>query len=81
MSVSVNNIAGLVVGQVSPIGLEHIGFKFFYVFVACDIVGAFVYWRFFPEYGSLLQCHQSTPAKASSLVLQDGETHSGRNGE
>ena len=49
VSVSVNNIAGLVVAEVSPIALKAIGFKFFYVFVACDIIAAFAYWFFYPE--------------------------------
>ena len=49
ISVSVNNIAGLVVAEVSPIALDAIGFKFFYVFVACDLVAALVYYFFYPE--------------------------------
>jgi hypothetical protein len=50
VSVSVNNIAGLVVAQVSPIALSHIGFKYFYIFVACDIVAAVTYFFFYPEW-------------------------------
>lgn len=50
VSVSVNNIAGLVVAEVSPIALGAIGFKFFYVYVACNIVGAMFYYFFLPEY-------------------------------
>lgn len=49
VSVSVNYLAGLVVAQVSPIALSAIGFKFFYVFVACDLVAAIVYFFFYPE--------------------------------
>lgn len=49
VSVSVNNIAGLVVAEVSPIALAHIGFKFFFVFVACDILAGFCYYFFYPE--------------------------------
>ncbi|PKS08643.1 hypothetical protein jhhlp_005032 [Lomentospora prolificans] len=53
ISVSVNNIAGLVVAEVSPIALDAIGFKFFYVFVACDLVAALVYYFFYPETSKL----------------------------
>ncbi|KAH8897313.1 general substrate transporter [Thozetella sp. PMI_491] len=53
ISVSVNNIAGLVVAEVSPIALAAIGFKFFYVFVAADIIAALVYYFFYPETSKL----------------------------
>lgn len=49
ISVSVNNIVGLVVAEVSPIALSDIGFKFFYVFVACDIIAFICYYCFYPE--------------------------------
>ena len=49
ISVSVNNIAGLVVAEVSPIALSHIGFKFFFVFVACDVVAATTFYFCYPE--------------------------------
>lgn len=49
ISVSANNIAGLVVAQISPIALNAIGFKFFFVFVASDILAAVCYGFFYPE--------------------------------
>ncbi|ORY75313.1 putative high-affinity hexose transporter [Leucosporidium creatinivorum] len=49
ISVANNNIAGIVVAQVSPIALSAISFKFFYVFVAADIVAAVCYFFLFPE--------------------------------
>lgn len=49
ISVSVNNVAGLVVAEISPIALGAIGFKFFFVFVACDVVAALCYYFFYPE--------------------------------
>lgn len=49
ISVSANNIAGLVVAQVSPIALKAIGFKFFIVFVVSDIVAAICYYFLYPE--------------------------------
>ncbi|KAJ5661087.1 uncharacterized protein N7484_000459 [Penicillium longicatenatum] len=53
VSVSVNNISGLIVAQVGPIGLGGIGFKFFYVFVALNIVGVVFYLLFIPETSGL----------------------------
>ncbi|KAL5338519.1 general substrate transporter [Aspergillus crustosus] len=52
-SVSVNNIAGLVVAEVSPIALDAIGFKFFYVYVTFNIVASVFYYFFMPEISSL----------------------------
>ncbi|KAJ5815176.1 hypothetical protein N7474_006953 [Penicillium riverlandense] len=53
VSVSVNNIMGLVVAQVAPIGLESIGFKFFYVFVTFNIIGVAFYFFLVPETSGL----------------------------
>ncbi|KAL3483779.1 general substrate transporter [Aspergillus germanicus] len=53
VSVSVNNIAGLVVAEVSPIALDAIGFKFFYVYVACDIVASVFYYFCLPDTNGL----------------------------
>jgi hypothetical protein len=49
VSVSVNNIAGIIVAEVSPIALDAIGFKFFHVYVACDIVASVFYYFCLPE--------------------------------
>ncbi|KAJ5889838.1 hypothetical protein N7504_010648 [Penicillium tannophilum] len=49
VSVSVNNIAGLVVSEISPVALGAIGFKFFYVYVACNIAGCLFYFLCLPE--------------------------------
>lgn len=49
ISVSTNNVIGLVVAQVASIGLEDVGFKFFYLFVAADIVAVVIYFFYFPE--------------------------------
>ncbi|KXS99945.1 hypothetical protein AC578_788 [Pseudocercospora eumusae] len=53
LSVAVNNVAGLVVAEVAPIGLAHIGFKFFFLFVACDLVAIPILYLFYPETSKL----------------------------
>ncbi|EME82082.1 uncharacterized protein MYCFIDRAFT_139011, partial [Pseudocercospora fijiensis CIRAD86] len=53
VSVAVNYVAGLVVAQVAPIGLAHIGFKFFFLFVACDVVSIPILYFFYPETSKL----------------------------
>ncbi|KAM0753421.1 general substrate transporter [Meredithblackwellia eburnea MCA 4105] len=53
IAVAHNNIGGIVVAQVAPIALGKIGFKFFWVFVAFDVIGAITYAVFFPETSKL----------------------------
>ena len=49
VSVSVNNITGLIIAQIAPIALDAIDFRFFFVFVMCDIVAAITYYFFYSE--------------------------------
>ncbi|KAI5480262.1 hypothetical protein MNV49_001221 [Pseudohyphozyma bogoriensis] len=49
LSVAHNNIAGLVVAQFAPVALDAVGFKIFYLFVACDLASIVLYVLFYPE--------------------------------
>lgn len=53
ISVSINYGIGLMVAEVSPIGLAHVQFKFFYLFVASNIVFAILFYLFYPETSGL----------------------------
>ncbi|KAI8137862.1 general substrate transporter [Fennellomyces sp. T-0311] len=44
-----NWIFNLIFAQVSPIALESIGYKYFYVFMVFNIVDGTIFWLFYPE--------------------------------
>jgi hypothetical protein len=36
-------------GQVTPIAMTNIGWKFYYVFIVCNLTNALFFWAFLPE--------------------------------
>lgn len=73
---------GLIIGQVSPIALSAIGFKYFYVFFVFNILAFFSYLLLFPEtkgktleqmdelFGDQLVAHPLDDEKAAAEVLE-----------
>ena len=37
------------IGQVTPIAIQSVGYRFFFLFIACDFAGALFFWTFLPE--------------------------------
>lgn len=49
LSTLMNWCLGLVIGQISPLALDDVGFKYFYAFFVFNLVAAVTYIFFFPE--------------------------------
>jgi putative flippase GtrA len=49
LSTITNWCLGLLIGQISPIALEAVGFRYFYAFFVFNLCAALCYWLFFPE--------------------------------
>lgn len=49
LSTLMNWCLGLVIGQVSPLALDDVGFKYFYAFFVFNLIAAITYFFFFPE--------------------------------
>ena len=52
LSTLTNWCLGLVIGQISPLALNAVGFRYFYAFFVFNLVAAICYIFFFPEYVS-----------------------------
>lgn len=52
LSTLANWCLGLVIGQISPLALSSVGFRYFYAFFVFNLVAAICYVFFFPEYAS-----------------------------
>lgn len=49
ISVMVSFAFNTMIGQVTPIAIESIGYRFYIVFIVCNITNALFFWAFLPE--------------------------------
>ena len=54
LSTLMNWCLGLVIGQISPLALSDVGFRYFYAFFVFNLCAALAYIFFFPEYVKIL---------------------------
>jgi hypothetical protein len=49
ISTLTNWCLGLLIGQISPLALSAVGFRYFYAFIVFNLCAALAYFFFFPE--------------------------------